>query len=349
MKEKLKNPFVVINTLLIVFVGVMVLNANADRLHLPSPVQRALAAVASVTGSGNADRLAVFAAVNQIGDSIIQDNGTNVGIGMAPGSAKLSVNGAIMSGTISDSSGTHGFLGAYNSVANAAAFGIGTSVTDGAQWRLITVPSLGAGGFNPLSQAGDVGLIYKDGSASSEPANGLVIAPWTNIAVGMRMSKTSLAISVGGNSTGPSLVAGQIGIAAHNRIDLSAPTVAVNGEFWVPSPFKIHGTSADYAEWFEKEGSARPGDLIGVNKATGKARKYEKGDHFLGIYSASPIIAANAKGTDAEMIKTHVLVGLLGQLDFDRSQTVIEGRIVKTLDGAYVGILLSNDKVLIGR
>lgn len=78
MKEKLKNPFVIINTFLIIFVGVMVLNANADRLRLPRPVKQALAAVASIAGSGNTDRIAAFAAVNQIGDSIMWQNGSSI-------------------------------------------------------------------------------------------------------------------------------------------------------------------------------------------------------------------------------------------------------------------------------
>ncbi|MFY9462690.1 MAG: peptidase G2 autoproteolytic cleavage domain-containing protein, partial [Candidatus Sungiibacteriota bacterium] len=111
----------------------------------------------------------------------------------------------------------------------------------------------------------------------------------------------------------------------------------------------IHLDTGDYAEWFEKEGDARPGDLIGLNKASGKARKYQAGDHFLGVYSTNPAIVTNAQTADEEMARTHLLVGLLGQLDFDHSQTVIDGRMVKTLDGVYVGVLLSNGKVLIGR
>ena len=83
---------------------------------------------------------------------------------------------------------------------------------------------------------------------------------------------------------------------------------------------------------------------------TGKARKYREGDEFIGIYSTNPAYVGNRlKETDEEMQETHLLVGLLGQLDFDETQVIITGRIIKTLDGKRIGILLSNGKVLIGR
>lgn len=85
MKQLFKKPLFVINIILSVFLGLLVLNANADRLHLPGPVREALAAVVNVvTDGGTAGKLTVFAAGtnNKIGDSIIQDNGINIGVGM---------------------------------------------------------------------------------------------------------------------------------------------------------------------------------------------------------------------------------------------------------------------------
>ena len=109
-------------------------------------------------------------------------------------------------------------------------------------------------------------------------------------------------------------------------------------------------TDADYAEWFEKEGEAQPGDIIGINLDTGKARKYELGDRFLGICSSQSAFVGNRiNETDEEMAKAHILVGLLGQMDFNNEQVIIEGRIVETTDGAEIGILLSNGKVFVGR
>ncbi len=109
-------------------------------------------------------------------------------------------------------------------------------------------------------------------------------------------------------------------------------------------------TDADYAEWFEKEEDAVSGDIIGINLANGKARKYQFGDKLVGVCSANPAMVGNRlQETDKEMSKTHILVGLLGQLDFDQNQVVIENRIVKTKDGKEIGVLLSNGKILVGR
>lgn len=95
MKHILKSPLFYLNALLFSFLALIILNANAERLHLPLTVKHALATVINITGSGNTDKLAVFAAVNEIGDSVIFDNGTNIGIGTISPSAKLHVNGTI--------------------------------------------------------------------------------------------------------------------------------------------------------------------------------------------------------------------------------------------------------------
>ncbi|MFA5928819.1 MAG: hypothetical protein WC838_05950 [Candidatus Margulisiibacteriota bacterium] len=109
-------------------------------------------------------------------------------------------------------------------------------------------------------------------------------------------------------------------------------------------------TDADYAEWFEKEEDAKAGDIIGINLQTGKTRKYRAGDKFIGVYSTNPAYVGNRlQETDQEMSQTHLLVGLLGQLEFAREQVVLEGRLVKTSDGKEIGVLLSNGKVLVGR
>ncbi len=107
---------------------------------------------------------------------------------------------------------------------------------------------------------------------------------------------------------------------------------------------------ADYAEWFEKEGEAGPGDLIGINLNTGKVRCYQPGDKVLGICSATPAVVGNrTQESDTEMARSHILVGLLGQLAFKSDQVALKGRRIETLDGEYVGILLGNGKAFIGR
>ena len=223
MKNILRSPLFIINTLLFSFIGLLILHANADRLHLPQPIKHVLAAVANITGTGTANNLAAFAAVNQIGDSIIQDNGTNIGVGTAPTSAhKLYVNGklGVLSGIEVGCSGcplpngTSFAIGSETSSQNAPAF----SASFSGGWRSVLIPSLTANGFNGLTQGGDTGLIFSAGSVNT---GALIIGAWTSSPVGIRLTSTSIAIQ---NSSG------NIGIAAPGgRIDLSAPTVAVNG------------------------------------------------------------------------------------------------------------------------
>lgn len=137
---------------------------------------------------------------------------------------------------------------------------------------------------------------------------------------------------------------GNVGIGTTNpggdKLDVRGRAYASGG--W-------QSDDADYAEWFEKEETTKHGDLVGINMTSGKVRKYRKGDHFVGIHSANPAVVGNRiEESDEEMEERYTLVGLLGQLDFDTSQTKIHGRVVKTIDGKTVGVLLSNNKVLIG-
>jgi len=50
---------------------------------------------------------------------------------------------------------------------------------------------------------------------------------------------------------------------------------------------------------------------------------------------------------DIEKDSNYTLVGLLGQLDFVKEETIIENRIVYTKDRKRIGILLSSGKVLL--
>lgn len=107
---------------------------------------------------------------------------------------------------------------------------------------------------------------------------------------------------------------------------------------------------ADYAEWFEKEENGiKPGDIVGLNNLTGKARKYVAGDVLIGICSSNPGFVGNRpiNATDEEMKEKYVLVGLVGQLTVDVKQIDIVGRKVLTKDEKQVGYLLSNGKVLL--
>ncbi|MBU0503458.1 MAG: hypothetical protein ABH882_05585 [Candidatus Omnitrophota bacterium] len=108
-------------------------------------------------------------------------------------------------------------------------------------------------------------------------------------------------------------------------------------------------TDADYAEWIEKEEDAEPGDIIGINLETGLARVYRPGDKIIGVSSLKPAIVGNRlEEKDEEMSRTHILVGLVGQLDFRKNNVVVENGIVKTKDNKEIGVFLKNGKVLIG-
>ncbi len=110
-----------------------------------------------------------------------------------------------------------------------------------------------------------------------------------------------------------------------------------------------HG--ADYAEWFEKDDGELlgPGDVIGLNPSSLKVRKYQPGDPFIGVYSTFPGTVGNRDHhkTTAQMRRTHALVGLLGQLPFDRKQASLDGGVVRTKDGKKIGLLLPDGKVLL--
>ena len=112
----------------------------------------------------------------------------------------------------------------------------------------------------------------------------------------------------------------------------------------------FYSSGADYAEWFEKEGETiMPGDIIGVNIKTGRARKYNDGDVLLGICSGKPGFVGDKPEykTEDELETAHVLVALMGKLRVNKAQVNMIGREVKTKDGNLVGYQLSDGRVVI--
>ena len=106
--------------------------------------------------------------------------------------------------------------------------------------------------------------------------------------------------------------------------------------------FKTEG--ADYAEYFQNEEKLKNGDIAGLNLSTGKVRKYIAGDEFIGIVTSDAGYISNAKHMDNS---NYTLIGLLGQLEFKDDQVIVENRIVKTLDGNKIGVLLKSGKAFI--
>jgi hypothetical protein len=107
---------------------------------------------------------------------------------------------------------------------------------------------------------------------------------------------------------------------------------------------------ADYAEYFENEEIIPAGALVGINLVSGKVRVYREGDEFVGIVTTAASAGYVGNSTKAkESDPAQTLVGLLGQLTLDRATARIVGRIVYTPDMKKVGVLLSNDKVFVGK
>ncbi len=118
----------------------------------------------------------------------------------------------------------------------------------------------------------------------------------------------------------------------------------VAGNVNITGSYLVNGS--DFAEYFINEEELIPGDIAGINLETGKVRKYQVGDELVGIVSDDAGYVGN-NALDRENDFDYTLVGLSGQLEFDESQVIIENRVVKTIDGIKIGVLLANGKVFI--
>ena len=81
MKKLIKSPLFYANILLLVILFLFVTSLNVNNSKLPSFVKKAIAAVQSITGQGATNQLAAFSGANTIGNSIIYDTGSAIGIG----------------------------------------------------------------------------------------------------------------------------------------------------------------------------------------------------------------------------------------------------------------------------
>jgi len=111
---------------------------------------------------GTTDKLAIYSYGTSSDVVTIQKSDGKVGIGTTAPNYKLHVK---------------------ETTTNAG----GIQVDDGTSWLKI-VPSLGGGGFNPIATAGDIGLIFStDNDVSSDTTAGLLIAPHSSNAGGMKI------------------------------------------------------------------------------------------------------------------------------------------------------------------
>ena len=85
---------------------------------------------------------------------------------------------------------------------------------------------------------------------------------------------------------------------------------------------------------FSQEEQLKSGDIVGINKKTGKIRPYRIGDYLIGV--APP-----------QSNKKNALVGIIGALSFNRDQVEISRAQVFTKDGQLIGQLVSSGKVYV--
>ncbi len=311
-------------------------NLGAD-LHLKADV-----AEYSIVVHGSNDGVSpnTFMIVREAGVKkrfVIADSG-NVGIGTAAPQTQLHVKG---------DDGTRGLLVEGTSVADAVTENAVIFIQPkrvNAEGNLVFVDS--AGRKKSLIHTDDTaGTIAMQFQAFGDGATYGTIDFTQFLGPGPNAFPTGTGNGAGGQSRLFINSAGNIGLGT---IFPGINKLYVNGRAYASGGWQT--TASDYAEWFEKEGNSIAGDIIGINLATGKARKYQIGDELIGVYSSKPGVVGNKfKETDEEMRETCILVGLVGQLDFEPSQVIVENRIVKTKDGKKIGVLLSNGKVLVGR
>jgi len=91
MQKLIKSPLFYVNIVLLIAFFSLVTSINVNQTNLPSFLKKAIAAVQAITGEGGVGYLSAFTATNQIGNSIIYDTGTNIGIGTTAPTSILDV------------------------------------------------------------------------------------------------------------------------------------------------------------------------------------------------------------------------------------------------------------------
>jgi len=103
---------------------------------------------------------------------------------------------------------------------------------------------LGAGGYNNITNAGDVGIVFGDTTSATQP--GFVITPWANATSGVRITRGG---SVGINKANPENTldvngTARIGDSAANNVHLNATPGIGQRSIWMT--YSGTGLSSDY-------------------------------------------------------------------------------------------------------
>jgi hypothetical protein len=95
MERYIKNPLIIVNTLLFTFLLLVIIQRSVDVTGAPRFVQNVFAAVAAITGEGSINQVAAFTATNAIGNSIIYDDGSRLAIGHTSPSQQVDATGFV--------------------------------------------------------------------------------------------------------------------------------------------------------------------------------------------------------------------------------------------------------------
>ena len=173
-----------------------------------------------------------------------------------------------------------------------------------------------------------------------------------SVGVGMTTPTAKLHITSSAGTVGIELSSNETTAGSNIMVLRSDNITDDNAVFRVQADGAVYadgaytGTGADYAEYFANEELIPEESLVGLNKATGKVRKYIAGDKLIGVVSANAGFIGNSS-TLIENDPAYTLVGLMGQLEITPSEIKVVDGSVYTLDGIQVGHNLLGGKVLI--
>jgi len=129
-------------------------------------------------------------------------------------------------------------------------------------------------------------------------------------------------------------------------IDVDEPIAKldVNGNINVSSGFAYLVGGEGKGSYLPVNEDLKVGDVIGMNPESGLLRKFESGDIYMGITASKAGFVSNYERGREEDAK-YALVVSKGQIKANLTQLQLEGRMVSTVDGESIGVLLANGKI----